>query len=161
MGYTRAFLHPYILPRDSPPPPGRSLNSQAGRWPVCRTKLPQQVFDSFKLKMARSLLRVTGNVPENLKVRALLRGRTQRDKPRFSLIFADSCLFLENKAYGKRRFSQKAADFCREAQKTARTADWRLSPPLKSRPQKASFAAVTDSLHQILSQPLQAQVLKI
>ena len=32
----------------------------------------------------------------------------------FSLIFADSRLFLENKAFGKRRFSQKTADFSQD-----------------------------------------------
>ena len=57
-----------------------------------------------------------------------LRGQTQGDKPspsadfrRFSQIFADSRLFLENKAFGKRRFSQKTADFRRKPQKAAGT----------------------------------------
>ena len=49
-----------------------------------------------------------------------LRGQTE-PKRRFSLIFADSRLFPENKAFGKRRFSQKTADFRREPQKTAGT----------------------------------------
>ena len=49
-----------------------------------------------------------------------LRGQTE-PKRRFSLIFADSRLFLENKAFGKCRFSQKTADFRREPQKTAGT----------------------------------------
>ena len=50
-----------------------------------------------------------------------LRGQTE-PKRRFSLIFADSRLFPENKAFGKRRFSQKTADFRREtAEKTAGT----------------------------------------
>ena len=44
-----------------------------------------------------------------------LRGQTE-PKRRFSLIFADSRLFQENKAYGKRRFLQKATDFRREPQ---------------------------------------------
>ena len=42
-----------------------------------------------------------------------LRGQTE-PKRRFSLIFADSRLFLENEAFGKRRFSQKTADFRRK-----------------------------------------------
>ena len=64
-------------------------------------------------------------------IRPRLRGRTQGDKPsrnadfrRFSLIFADSDhsrLFLENEAFGKRRSSQKTADFRRKPQKTAGT----------------------------------------
>ena len=49
-----------------------------------------------------------------------LRGQTEA-KRRFSLIFADSRLFLENEAFGKRRFSQKTADFRRKPQKTAGT----------------------------------------
>ena len=50
-----------------------------------------------------------------------LRGQTE-PKRRFSLIFADSRLFLlENEASGKRRFSQKTADFRRKPQKTAGT----------------------------------------
>ena len=36
------------------------------------------------------------------------------DFSRFSLIFADSRPFLENKAFGKRRFSQKTIDFRRK-----------------------------------------------
>ena len=57
-----------------------------------------------------------------------LRGRTYGDKPspnadsrRFSLIFADSRLFPENEAFGKRRFSQKTADSRRKPQKPAGT----------------------------------------
>ena len=46
------------------------------------------------------------------------RGQTE-PKRRFSLIFADSRLFLENKAFGKRRFSQKTADFRRKPQEPA------------------------------------------
>ena len=42
----------------------------------------------------------------------ILRGQTE-PKRRFSLIFADSRLLLENKAVGKRRFSQKTADLRR------------------------------------------------
>ena len=53
-----------------------------------------------------------------------LRGQTEPER-RFSLIFAASRLFLENKAFGKRRFSQETAENRRNPQKTA---DWRLSP---------------------------------
>ena len=49
---------------------------------------------------------------------ANLRGQTE-PKRGFSLIFADSRLFLENIAFGKRRLSQKTADFHRKPQKTA------------------------------------------
>ena len=49
-----------------------------------------------------------------------LRGQTE-PKRRFSLIFADSRLFIENKAFGKRIFSQKTTDFRRKLQKTAGT----------------------------------------
>ena len=49
-----------------------------------------------------------------------LRGQTE-PKRRFSLIFADSRRFLENEAFGKRRFSQETADFRRNPQKTAGT----------------------------------------
>ena len=49
-----------------------------------------------------------------------IRGQTE-PKRRFSLIFADSRLSLENKAIEKRRFSQKTADFRRKPQKTAGT----------------------------------------
>ena len=49
-----------------------------------------------------------------------LRGQTEPFR-RFSLIFADSRLFLENQALGKRRFSQETADFRRKLQKTAGT----------------------------------------
>ena len=49
-----------------------------------------------------------------------LRGQTE-PKRRFSMIFADSRLFLENKAFGQRRFSQKTADFRRKPQKTGGT----------------------------------------
>ena len=52
-----------------------------------------------------------------------LRGQTE-PKRTFSLIFADFCrfsFFLENKAFGKRRFSQKTADFRRKPQETAGT----------------------------------------
>ena len=53
-----------------------------------------------------------------------LRGQTE-PKRRFSLIFADSRLFPENKTFGKRIISQNIANFRRTPQKTA---DWRLSP---------------------------------
>ena len=60
-----------------------------------------------------------------------LGGQTE-NKRRFSQIFADSRLFLENEAFGKtqifaenRRFSQETAENRRNPQKTA---DWRLSP---------------------------------
>ena len=49
-----------------------------------------------------------------------LRGQTKHFR-RFSLILADSRLSLENEAFGKRRFSQKTADFRRKPQKTAGT----------------------------------------
>ena len=51
------------------------------------------------------------------------RGQTE-PKLRLSLIFADFCRFspfLENEAFGKRRFSQRTADFRRKLQKTAGT----------------------------------------
>ena len=50
-----------------------------------------------------------------------LRGQTE-PKRRFSQIFADFCRFSSfprNKAFGKRRFSQKTTDFRRKPQKTA------------------------------------------
>ena len=60
-----------------------------------------------------------------------LRGQTE-PKRRSSLSFADSRLFLENKAFGEtqifaenRRFSQETAENSRNLQKTA---DWGLSP---------------------------------
>ena len=49
-----------------------------------------------------------------------LRGQTE-PKRRFSLILADSRLFLESKAFGQRRFPQKTTDFRRFSQKTAGT----------------------------------------
>ena len=49
-----------------------------------------------------------------------LRGQTE-PKRRFSLIFADSRLFLENDAFGQRRLSQKTADFRRKPQENAGT----------------------------------------
>ena len=52
--------------------------------------------------------------------RARLRGQTEPFR-RFSLILADSRPFPENKAFGKRRFSQKTAGFRRKLQKTAGT----------------------------------------
>ena len=60
-----------------------------------------------------------------------LRGQTE-PKRRFSLIFADSRLFLGNKAFGKHRFSQETAVFSQETAENRRnpkkTTDWRLSP---------------------------------
>ena len=47
-----------------------------------------------------------------------LRGQTEPER-RFSRIFADSRLLLENEAFWKRRCSQKTADFRRKPQKTA------------------------------------------
>ena len=50
-----------------------------------------------------------------------LSGQTERPNADFRQISADSRLFLENKAVGKRRFSQKTADFCRKPQNSAGT----------------------------------------
>ena len=73
-----------------------------------------------------------------------LRGQTE-PKRRFSLIFADSCLFLENKAFGKHRFSQKTADFRRFSQKTAGT---RRKPLIGVRPLR--FVPLSAALSQSL-----------
>ena len=66
-------------------------------------------FNLFRARQSQGALKGTN-----------LRGQTE-PKRRFSLIFADSRLFLENKAFGKRRFSQKTADFRRKPQKIAGT----------------------------------------
>ena len=63
-------------------------------------------------------------------------GRAQGDEPKGTnqaqtQIFADFHLFLENKAFGKCRFSQKTADFRRKPQKTAGT---RRKPQIGVRP---------------------------
>ena len=59
-----------------------------------------------------------------------LRGQIE-PKRRSSQIFADSCRFLESKAFAKRRFSQKTANFLRKPQKTAGT---RRRPQIGVRP---------------------------
>ena len=76
-----------------------------------------------------------GEPTNHIATRALkgmnLKGPGQAEpRRRVSLIFADSRLFLENKAFVKRgispensRSSQETADFCRNLQQTA---DWRL-----------------------------------
>ena len=68
------------------------------------------------------------NHPQGTLKGTNLRGQTE-PKRTFSQIFADFCrfspFFLENKAFGKRRFSQETAENRRNPQKTA---DWRLSP---------------------------------
>ena len=84
---------------------------------------PPRVFGSgakWKQRQQISVLRGTlAQVQAALKG-TNLRGQTE-PKRRFSQIFADSRLFPENKAFGKRRFSQKTADFRRKPQKTAGT----------------------------------------
>ena len=65
------------------------------------------------------------------------RGQTE-PKRRFSLIFADSRLFLENKAFGKRRFPQKIVAGTTENRRNLQKAsDWRL--PLKCVPLSAAL----------------------
>ena len=74
-----------------------------------------------------------------------LRGQTE-PKRRFSLILADSCLFLENIAFGKRRFSQKTADFRRIFAENRRnpqeTAAWLSSPWVRPLKRGRSFEKV-------------------
>ena len=73
-----------------------------------------------------------------------LRGQTE-PKCRFSQIFADSRIFLENNAFGKRRFSKIFADFCRRPQKPAENRGLAFVPlgprfvPLSAAPIKYVF----------------------
>ena len=70
-----------------------------------------------------------------------LRGQTE-PKRRFSQIFADSRLFLENKAFGKRRFSQKTLIFAGNRRKPKEPAENRrlACVPLGSSPQALSYS---------------------
>ena len=93
---------------------------------------PQQMLDrplnpARKAANTRGEIGNSGSTHHGALKGANLRGQTEpnADFRRFSLIFADSCLFLENKAFGKRRLSQKTAENRRNPQKTA---DWRVSP---------------------------------
>ena len=100
---------------------------------------------TIKILVYRSLQTPEPQNPQKVSKRSsraesqgALKGRAEGDKPspnadfrRFSQIFADSRLSLENKAFGKRRFSQETADFCRKPQKTAGT---RRKPQIGVRP---------------------------
>ena len=66
----------------------------------------------------RSLHLSNGSIRNPSSEQTNLRGQTEHFR-RFSLIFADSRLFLESKAFGKHRFSQKTADFRRKPQEPA------------------------------------------
>ena len=86
----------------------------------------------FKGSLFGGSLKITSENKSNFKAKnslkrflgTNLRGQTEC-KRRFTQIFADlladSRLLLENKAFGKRRFSQKTADFRRNPQKAAGT----------------------------------------
>ena len=100
-----------------PPPPDPTLESTSPS--------PHQgsIWHRFNIDFDIDSTSISRFGPKSMSNQCKIDAKSTPDegRARFSLIFADSRLFLENKAFGKRRFSQKTADFRRKPQKTAGT----------------------------------------